>query len=167
MQIWSEVTQQNCHHRCQSLWPWSTDTENLLRETVPSFVSGWQTHKKPALGYCRSIYLRGKRAIPKTSILQPCLSLLCYPQVLWVPVWCSGYLPTFGWHGDHYDSFCSLYNNTLFKIVQHYMGCLLNCLLHSHSSLQSMPPMNSPHPQTGWIKIKREERNFQLFALQG
>lgn len=58
MQIWSEVTQQNCHHRCQSLWPWSTETENLLREAVPSFVSGWQTHKQPPLGYCHSNYLR-------------------------------------------------------------------------------------------------------------
>ena len=149
IQIWSEVIWQNCHHKCQSLLPWSTDTEGSQSGGCPFLVP---VADRQALAVCHSIYLR-ERCHPwrDPSPLQPSLSTSATLQLF---VSQCGSLATCL---PSVDVGITVVLSTYFIIVSYLnyaallrvsVGLLIPLSL-SHSCLQPMSAPNSPDPQTG------------------
>lgn len=106
--------------------------------------------------------------ISATSPSQPSLLLFLLPSSCF-PVWLSGFLPT--WLQVPWGLLLSTHF-TLVHLLKFFTITWRVCWITGPPTrkpfpLQSMPPLNSPHPQTGWIEIKKDERDFDLLVTTG
>lgn len=131
MQSGPAVIQQNCHHKCQSLWPQSTQTEPSLPSWGLPGCRGWQT-------WAATPVLQPLQP-PEAHVSSPprhqpshLSGSFCYPQLaLWLPA-CLSSVDTGNTAGlsAHFTLQCTRLND-------HYFGCLLD---YSTAGPQALSP---------------------------